>query len=123
VTIATAWADSLPDVQVDPERITQVISNIVGNAIKFTPAGGEIRVSADELPDAVVVRVSDTGPGIPVEHLVHVFDRYWQLTRRHRGAGLGLPIAKAIIEAHAGRIWVESSEGKGATFHFTLPRE
>ena len=122
VAIVTEWEDSLPDVQVDPERMTQVISNIVGNAIKFTPTGGEIRVSAEERPDAVVVTVADTGPGIPVEHLLHVFDRYWQLSRRNRGAGLGLPIAKAIIEAHQGRIWAESAEGLGATFHFTLPR-
>ncbi len=122
VTIVTAWDDALPDVQVDPERITQVISNIVGNAIKFTPTGGEIRVSAEERPDGVLVSVADTGPGVPPEHLLHVFDRYWQLSRRNRGAGLGLPIAKTIIEAHQGRIWVESTAGKGATFHFTLPR-
>ncbi len=122
VTIVTDWEDPLPEVQVDPERITQVVSNIVGNAIKFTPAGGEIHVSARSRAGDVAVAVADTGPGIPAEHLQHVFDRYWQLTKRHRGAGLGLPIAKAIIEAHQGRIWVESSVGQGATFHFTLPR-
>ncbi len=122
VAIVTAWQEPLPEVQVDPERITQVISNIVGNAIKFTPAGGEIRVAAEERPAAVLVSVTDTGPGIPAEHLLHVFDRYWQLSRRNRGAGLGLPIAKAIIEAHAGRIWAESVEGQGTTLHFTLPR-
>ena len=122
VAIVTAWSEPLPELQVDPERITQVISNIVGNAIKFTPTGGEIRVSAEERPEAVIVTVADPGPGVPPEHLLHVFDRYWQLNRRARGAGLGLPIAKAIIEAHQGRIWAESAEGKGATFHFTLPR-
>ncbi len=121
VTIVTAWKDTLPDVQVEPERITQVISNIVGNAIKFSPTGGEIRVLAEERSDAVLVTVADNGPGIPAEHLAHVFDRYWQLSRRNRGAGLGLPIAKAIIEAHQGRIWAESVEGEGAKFHFTLP--
>jgi signal transduction histidine kinase len=122
VSIVTEWSESLPDVQVDPERIIQVISNIVGNAIKFTPTGGRIRVTAEERPDAVVVTVADTGPGIPAQYLLHVFDRYWQLSRRSRGAGLGLPIAKAIIEAHQGRIWAESVEGQGAAFHFTLPR-
>ena len=122
VTILTTWKEPLPNVRVDPERIAQVVSNVVGNAIKFTPAGGEIRVSAVARDDAVVVSVSDTGPGIPAQHLPHVFDRYWQSSRRNRGAGLGLPIAKAIIEAHEGRIWAESAEGSGATFYFTLQR-
>ncbi|MGH2634456.1 MAG: PAS domain-containing sensor histidine kinase, partial [Tepidiformaceae bacterium] len=122
VAIVIAWSAPLPAVQVDPERITQVISNIVGNAIKFTPSGGEILVSAEEHPDAVLVTVTDTGPGIPAEHLIHIFDRYWQLSGGDRGVGLGLPIAKAIVEAHGGRIWAESVEGEGATFHFTLRR-
>ncbi|MGH7688658.1 MAG: sensor histidine kinase, partial [Gemmatimonadaceae bacterium] len=122
VAIVIAWSAPLPAVRVDPERITQVISNIVGNAIKFTPSGGEIRVSAEEHPDAVLVTVTDTGPGIPAEHLIHIFDRYWQLSGGDSGVGLGLPIAKAIVEAHGGRIWAESVEGEGATFHFTLRR-
>jgi len=122
VVIETEWDEALPDVQVDPERIAQVVSNIVGNAIKFTPTGGNIRVSAAARPDVIEVAVADTGPGVAASHLPHVFDRYWQSSRRNRGAGLGLPIAKAIIEAHGGRIWVESAEGKGATFFFTLPR-
>ncbi len=122
VSIDTDWPGSLPEVLVDPERIVQVVSNVVGNAIKFTPTGGKICIAVTEQPDALVVSVSDTGPGISPQHLPHVFDRYWQSSRRNRGAGLGLPIAKAIIEAHDGRIWAESTEGKGATFHFTLPR-
>jgi len=121
VTIITEWAEGLPDVHVDPERIAQVVSNVVGNAIKFTPTGGTIRISAAACADGVVVVVADTGPGITADHLPHVFDRYWQSSRRNRGAGLGLPIAKTIIEAHGGRIWAESAEGGGATFHFTLP--
>ncbi|MDE3215458.1 MAG: ATP-binding protein, partial [Gemmatimonadota bacterium] len=72
-------------------------------------------------PDAVLVSVTDTGPGVAPDHLPHIFDRYWQSSRRNRGAGLGLPIAKMIIEAHGGRIWVDSPPGGGATFHFTLP--
>jgi signal transduction histidine kinase len=122
VALVTDWVEPLPDVQVDPERIAQVVSNIVGNAIKFTPNNGRIRIAAAEREDAVIVSVSDNGPGITAQHLPHVFDRYWQSSRRNRGAGLGLPIAKAIVEAHGGRIWAESEEGSGATFHFSLPR-
>jgi signal transduction histidine kinase len=123
VSLVTDWPPRLPDVQVDPERIAQVVSNIVGNAIKFTPSGGVIRISVSAEPDSVLVAVADTGPGIATDHLPHVFDRYWQSSRRNRGAGLGLPIAKTIVEAHGGRIWADSIEGQGATFYFTLPRE
>lgn len=121
VRVVMAWPDALPDVTVDAERIVQVVSNVVGNAIKFTPTGGTITVTAAGRPDVVVVSVTDTGPGIATDHLPHIFDRYWQSSRRNRGAGLGLPIAKMIIEAHGGRIWVDSPPGGGATFHFTLP--
>ena len=120
VRVVMEWPDSLPDVRVDPERIVQVVSNVVGNAIKFTPSGGTITVTASVRPDAVLVSVADTGPGIATDHLPHIFDRYWQSSRRNRGAGLGLPIAKTIIEAHGGRIWAESGPA-GAVFHFTLP--
>ena len=122
VALVTDWPEHLPDVQVDPERIAQVVSNVVGNAIKFTPSGGTIRVSASAESDSVLVAVADTGPGIARDHLPHVFDRYWQSSRRNRGAGLGLPIAKTIVEAHGGRIWAESVEGQGTTLYFTLPR-
>ncbi len=121
VRVVMEWPDTLPDVNVDPERIVQVVSNVVGNAIKFTPTGGTITVTAAVRPDAVLVSVTDTGPGISPDHLPHIFDRYWQSSRRNRGAGLGLPIAKSIIEAHGGRIWAESASGAGAVFHFTLP--
>ncbi len=123
VALVTDWPECLPDVQVDPERIAQVVSNVVGNAIKFTPSGGTIRISASPEPECILVAVADTGPGIAPDHLPHVFDRYWQSSRRNRGAGLGLPIAKTIVEAHGGRIWAESVEGQGATFYFTLPRQ
>ncbi len=121
VRVVMAWPDTLPDVTVDPERIVQVVSNVVGNAIKFTPTGGTITVTAAGRPDEVLVSVADTGPGVAPDHLPHIFDRYWQSSRRNRGAGLGLPIAKMIVEAHGGRIWVDSPSGGGATFHFTLP--
>jgi PAS domain S-box-containing protein len=112
----------MPDVCVDAARVQQVISNLVGNAIKFTPAGGRIVVRASLDGDEAVVTVTDTGPGISPEHQPHVFDRYWQGNRPTRfGAGLGLPIAKGIVEAHGGRIGVESAPGRGSTFWFTVP--
>ena len=115
---------SLPQVHADPERIGQVLSNLIGNAIKFTPPGGQITVSAAEDRDKVRVSVRDTGNGIVAEQLPHIFDRFWQAPQpaiRSRGAGLGLPIARGIVTAHGGDIWVESAVGKGAIFHFTLP--
>ncbi len=112
----------LPRILVDPSRIQQVLSNLIGNAIKFTPAGGAITVRADQAPDGVRIAVTDSGPGIAAEELPHVFGRFWQGTRTdRRGLGLGLAIAKAIVEAHGGRIWVESQLGAGSTFFFTVP--
>ena len=114
--------DGLPQVLVDVERIQQTISNLVGNAIKFTPAGGKITVRTRSTGEEVVVSVIDTGAGISPEQLPLVFDRYWQSSRTDReGAGLGLAIAKGIVEGHGGRIWIESKPGQGATASFTLP--
>jgi PAS domain S-box-containing protein len=121
ISITTDWTDPLPDVHVEPERITQVVSNIAGNAIKFTPAGGCIHITAAVQPGHLLISITDTGPGIATEDLPHVFDRYWQSDHRNRGLGLGLPIARAIIEAHHGRLWAEHVDGRGAIFHFTLP--
>jgi len=114
----------LPMVDADPERIGQVLSNLIGNSIKFTPSGGRISVAAAERDGVVEVAVSDTGSGISADHLPNIFDRYWRSQEsgiRTRGAGLGLPIARAIVEAHGGRMWVQSESGKGSTFSFTLP--
>jgi light-regulated signal transduction histidine kinase (bacteriophytochrome) len=109
-------------VNADRDRIFQVLSNLVGNAIKFTPERGSIFVRAEALNEEVRVTVSDTGPGIPPEQLANVFDRYWQARRSDQeGSGLGLFIAKGIIEAHGGRIWAEAHAGTGATFTFILP--
>jgi light-regulated signal transduction histidine kinase (bacteriophytochrome) len=106
----------------DPERVFQVLSNLVGNAIKFTPAGGVVTIEVHSLDGEVQFAVRDTGPGISSIELAHVFDRYWQARRaRSAGSGLGLYIAKGIIEAHGKRIWAESAHGAGATFHFALP--
>jgi signal transduction histidine kinase/DNA-binding response OmpR family regulator len=113
---------NLPSVASDRERVLQVFGNLIGNAIKFTPKGGEIRILTSLDNGEVRFTVADSGPGIPPEHLTHVFDRYWQAKSTAKlGTGLGLSIAKGIVEAHGGRIWVESPPGRGAQFNFTLP--
>jgi two-component system, chemotaxis family, sensor kinase Cph1 len=110
-------------VDADHDRIFQVLSNLVGNAIKFTPERGTISVRAETENAEVRVTVSDTGPGIPPDQLANVFDRYWQARRNDQeGSGLGLFIAKGIVEAHGGRIWTEAHANTGATFIFILPR-
>ena len=109
----------LPPVSADLDRVLQVFSNLIGNAVKFTPQGGRIVLRADRWDGAVRFSVADTGPGIPPESLPYLFDRFWQArSARRAGAGLGLTICKGIIEAHGGRIWTESEEGQGSTFHF-----
>ncbi|MDF2692461.1 MAG: diguanylate cyclase/phosphodiesterase, partial [Labilithrix sp.] len=106
----------------DRERILQVFSNLIGNAIKFTPINGRIVVRAETRESEAVFSVVDTGPGIATDDLPHVFDRYWQAKETARmGSGLGLSIAKGIIDAHGGRIWAESRVGTGSAFYFTLP--
>ena len=93
-----------------------------GNAIKVTPAGGKIRIETTKRADEIAITVSDTGPGILVDELPHVFERFWQARGNGRaGIGLGLSIAKALVEAQGGRIWAGAAEGGGAAFHFTLP--
>jgi len=121
VTIEYQADESLPPVRADRHRVAQVLSNLIGNSLKFTPPGGRITVRAQR-DGEVLFSVSDTGPGIPREHLSDIFSPYWQAKRTERmGAGLGLPIAKGIVEAHGGRIWVESEQGHGTQFYFTLP--
>jgi signal transduction histidine kinase len=122
VTLEREVPENLPTICSDRDRILQVFGNLLGNAIKFTPEGGQITIRAESEPLAVKFAVRDTGPGIPPEHLPHVFDRYWQAKSTAKlGTGLGLSIAKGIVEAHGGRIWVESEPGQGAAFLFTLP--
>ena len=106
----------------DAERVQQVFENLIANAIKFSGAGGSVLVGyKGEQPD-VRFWVRDTGTGIAPEHLTHLFDRFWQgRPSDRRGAGLGLPICRAIVEAHGGRIWAESQPGTGSAFYFTLP--
>jgi len=111
----------LPRVLADRERIAQVFSNLIGNALKFTPAGGRVSLRAWSAPPFVRFAVEDTGPGIDPQDHARVFDRFWQANRREMGTGLGLCIAKSIVEAHHGEIGVESAVGRGSRFEFTLP--
>jgi len=114
--------DATAPVTADASRIVQVITNLLGNAVKFTEAGGIVTIRVRNEPSALIVSVSDTGSGIAPEALPHIFDRFWQARATPRaGSGLGLAIARGIIEAHGGRIWVESELGKGSTFSFSLP--
>lgn len=123
VALREELPEELPRVDADPERVVQVLSNLVGNALKFTPEGGEVVVRAAAEDGVVRFAVADTGVGIPAEHLPHIFDRFWQARKgaARAGAGLGLAICRGIVEAHGGRLDVESREGKGTTFSFTLP--
>jgi signal transduction histidine kinase len=121
ITLEAHIEDDLPPVLADAARVQQVLSNLVGNAVKFTPRSGRITVCAEHIDGEVRFGVIDTGPGIPAEQLPHIFGRFWQAKSDHRGIGLGLAIAKGIVEAHNGRIWVESHVGLGSTFYFTLP--
>lgn len=110
----------------DSRRLDQVLVNLLSNANKFTPQGGRVQVSVQATEHDVIIAVSDTGPGIPPEDQPHLFDLFWvggrRSGRRHVGSGIGLPIAKGIVEAHGGQIWAESEPGHGATFFVRLPR-
>jgi signal transduction histidine kinase len=113
----------LPLVMADRARIQQVLSNLLGNAIKFVDGGGAIHVRVDGVAEGVRFSVMDSGPGIPESDLPHLFDRHWRAKgTAHLGAGLGLAISKGIVEAHGGRIWVESELGRGTCFRFLVPR-
>jgi len=115
-------ADDLPEVEADRLRLIQALSNLVGNALKFTGEGGRVTVDARREGEGILVAVTDTGPGIAPENLPQVFNPYWQARQTARlGAGLGLAIAKGIVEAHGGRIWATSTPGLGSTFSFTIP--
>jgi signal transduction histidine kinase len=109
-------------VRADEGRLLQVIGNLVGNALKFTQAGGKVRLSASPRDLEVIFSVADTGPGIPPEHQSHLFDTFWQARKAdRRGVGLGLSITRDIVTALGGRLWVESTVGVGSTFSFALP--
>jgi two-component system, OmpR family, sensor histidine kinase KdpD len=117
--------DDLSLVPIDAVLIEQVLINLLENALKYTPKGSAIELSARMEGDAVVVRVADHGPGIPAEHVDKIFEKFYRLPREREGsgAGLGLAICRGIVEAHGGRIWAENREGGGAVFQFTIPIE
>ncbi|HEX2280597.1 MAG TPA: ATP-binding protein, partial [Thermomicrobiales bacterium] len=123
LVIRVESAPDLPHVRVDRGRIEQVLINLIHNAVKFTPEGGEIVVGADVMDGMLRVAVRDTGAGITAEELPRIFERFYKTdaARRSAGSGLGLAIAKHIVQSHGGTIWVESTPGHGATFYFTLP--
>lgn len=123
VALLTKLSPELPLVDIDRERIQQVILNLVHNAIKFTPVGGKATVSTEIDQDSIITRIADTGIGISKEDLPHVFERFYKAdkTRSGGGTGLGLAIARHIVQAHGGSIWASSQEGKGSIFSFSLP--
>jgi histidine kinase len=127
VILETDLNDDLPVVSADEDRLGQVMLNLVGNALQYTPSGGRVVIRAARQGNEARIDIQDTGVGIPAEHLPHLFDRFYRVDKsRSRGAGggsgIGLTIARHIVEAHGGRIWVESrGAGSGSTFSFTLP--
>ena len=122
VALVSRISPVLPTVDADSSRMEQVLSNLIGNAVKFTPSGGMVEVSAGKEGDRVVIAVADTGPGVPPDQLDHLFERYWQATATaSQGFGLGLAIAKGIVDAHGGTIGVRNRPGYGATFCISLP--
>lgn len=122
--IEIEFSDNLPEVSADPVRIEQVLVNLIHNAVKFTPPGGQIKVGAYTRDDQVAIFVYDSGVGIQPENLTRIFERFYKADRSRSGGGtgLGLSIARHMVEAHSGRIWAESEPGRSSTFTFTLPR-
>jgi PAS domain S-box-containing protein len=124
VALGTRVAADLPLIRADGSRIVQVLSNLIRNALKFTPNSGAISIGVEQQHGSVLFSVTDTGRGISADSQQRIFDRYWQSSdgARARGSGLGLSIAQGIVEAHGGRMWVESTLGKGSMFGFTIAR-
>jgi len=123
-SLTLAIADDLPPVEGDADRIEQVLRNLLENAGKYVPAGGHVAISARAAPPVVVVTVADDGPGIPTDQLARIFERFHRVERPDRqtsGAGLGLYLSRHLIEAHGGKLWVESQPGQGSQFSFSLP--
>jgi two-component system OmpR family sensor kinase len=125
ITLRMDIAEGLPEIETDGRRIEQVVANLLDNALNHTPSGGIVTVAVSPDKDGALISVADTGEGIPAEHLPYIFERFYRIddarSRKTGGAGLGLAIAKQMVELHGGRIWVESEVGKGSKFSFTLP--
>ncbi|MBI4459440.1 MAG: PAS domain-containing protein [Acidobacteria bacterium] len=120
-SITAEQSEQVPDIVADRDRIEQVITNLLSNALKYSPAESVVRVRVQNVNNSVRVSISDQGPGIPREQLDKVFDRFHQLEGAKKGTGLGLTISRALVEQHQGRIWVESEPGRGTEFHFEIP--
>ena len=117
-------APGLPALRANPIRLRQVLDNVIGNAIKYSSANGEIQISIHFEENQIILRVTDQGPGIPPSDQPHIFDKFYRgtnITSEVEGSGLGLAIVKNIVESHQGRIWVESTVGKGSSFFIVLP--
>ncbi|HEU0297262.1 MAG TPA: ATP-binding protein, partial [Anaerolineales bacterium] len=123
LTLRVECTQDLPKIKIDSQRVEQLLVNLIHNAVKFTHAGGEVVLGAEAGIGEVRFAVRDTGIGIPAEDVPRIFERFYRVdkSRTGSGTGLGLSIAKHIVEAHGGRIWAESTEGKGSTFYFTIP--
>jgi signal transduction histidine kinase len=125
--IALSFPPDFPTVPGDATRLESVLSNLINNAMKYSPAGAPIHIVGRVGPNEVSVTVSDQGIGIPLDEQGRIFERFYRvddaLSRRTQGSGLGLYLAKAIVDAHRGRIWVESTPDHGSAFSFALPRE
>ena len=119
IHVASEVPESLPSVEADRDRVLQVLANLIDNALKFTPDGGSVTVSASRALEGVSIAVADTGSGIAPEQRDHLFDRFWK-GHRASGAGLGLAIVKGILQAHGADIQVETEVGSGSVFSFTL---
>jgi len=123
--LTARFLEGLPHVRVDGNRISQVLANLLSNALRYQRDGGKIEVTAARVSDGVELAVQDSGPGIPEQDLPHIFERFYRVdpsrSRASGGSGLGLAIAKELVEAHGGRIWVESQLGKGSRFALRLP--
>ena len=124
ITVHTNIAPALPALRANPIRLRQVLDNVVGNAIKYSHPKGEIQISIRAEQDQVILQVTDHGPGIPAGDQPHIFDKFYRATNISsdvEGSGLGLAIVKNIVENHQGRIWVESTLGKGSSFFIVMP--
>jgi PAS domain S-box-containing protein len=124
IRIARESSGEIPKILADADRVTQIISNLIGNALKFSPQNATVTVTSTHAGNEVIVGIRDEGPGILAEHIPHIFDRYWQAKQSGKvGHGIGLSIVQAMVKAHGGRVWAESTFGSGSTFYFALPVE
>jgi signal transduction histidine kinase len=125
ITLSTNAAADLPEIEVDPQRMKEVFSNILDNALRYTPENGHIDLSARVVEDSMEMRIKDSGPGVASDELNKIFERFYRTetsrTRDQGGSGLGFAIAKSIVERHNGRIWAESQPGQGLTVIIKIP--